>query len=332
MILITGAQGLVGRELRRCVAALGHAVRGVDLKAADREQVIGAEASSQPTHTEDVVGDLLDADVCRRACDGAAAVVHAAARQYHDGVPAFGRRRFFDANVEMTRNLVEAAVAAGVRQIVCVSSDMVYGMPPDRPLRESDEPAPIGPYGQSKLAAEAACESAREVEVKVTVLRPRLIVGPGRLGVLRRLFEAIRRGKRVAMFGRGENRYQMVAVADVARACALALQGGVEGTFNLGSTEPPTVRELLSELIRRAGSRSKLRIVPKRPAVAVLRILDALRVAPLHAEQYMIAGEDYVLDTRAARERLGWQAQFSDTEMLWQAYQTYLKGRGVAAI
>ncbi|MFN0136095.1 MAG: NAD-dependent epimerase/dehydratase family protein [Phycisphaerae bacterium] len=315
MILVTGSQGLVGREVCRMLTSLGHIVRGIDVRP-------GLDQPGVAT----MLGDLLIPHDCTAACRGATAIIHTAARQYHDGVPAFGRRAFFRANVTMTENLVEAAVAADVKHIVYVSSDMVYGLPPDRPLRETDEPNPIGEYGRSKLAGERACEAAREVDLKVTVLRPRLIIGPGRLGVLRKLFDRIRSGGRVPMFGDGRNRYQMVAVDDVARACVLAAQGGIEGTFNLGSSEPPIVRELLSEVIRRAASRSRLRVLPKRPAIAALRMLDLLRIAPLAPEQFLIAGEDYVLDTREAAGRLGWKPQHSDIDMLWQAYEAYVRG------
>lgn len=317
MILVTGAQGLVGREVSRMLVALGHDVRGADIRPGPKQPGVTA-----------VLADLRIPHDCAAACSGVTTIVHTAARQYHDGVPAFGRRAFFRSNVTMTENLVEAAVAADAKHIVYVSSDMVYGLPPDRPLRETDEPSPIGEYGRSKLAGEHACEASRAVDLKVTVLRPRLVIGPGRLGVLRRLFDRIRSGRRVPMFGDGRNRYQMVAVDDVARACVLAVQSSVEGTFNLGSAEPPSVRELLSELIRRAESRARLRSLPKRPAIAALRMLDLLRIAPLVPEQFLIAGEDYVLDTREAAGRLGWKPQHSDIDMLWQAYETYVRGTG----
>ncbi len=311
MILVTGAAGLLGRELLAQLAAQGAACRGVD------RNDVGAGAF------ERIQGDLRDWQVCAQACVGVKALVHAAAVQHHSGVPRWGREAFFLANVRMTEPLVAAAIAAGVRQIVLVSSDMVYGMPIKTPVPETHTPRPIGPYGRSKLASEGVCLQARAAGVCVTILRPRLIVGPGRLGVLKRLFDRIRENLPVPMLGRGENRYQMVAVSDVASACRCALQRMRDGVFNLGSQDPPPVRELLGELIRRARSTSSLRVLPASLANAGLWALHSVRLAPLVPEQFRIASVDYVLDTRRAQEQLGWQPQQNDLEMLWQAYQTY---------
>lgn len=314
MILITGSAGLVGRELMDRLTAAGQAVRGVDL--ATTAASAGAELAR---------GDLLDPAACRRACEGITAVIHTAARQYHSGLPKWGRERFFAANADMTRNLAGAAAAAGVKQFVMVSSDMVYGLPPGRPLTERDEPHPIGPYGRSKLASERICADARSPGLRVTILRPRLIIGPGRLGVLKRLFDRIRLGQRVPILGPGGQRYQMVSVSDVADACILAAQNPCDETLNLGSADPPAVRDLLADLIRRAGSRSRLLSLPRRMARAALWSLHAVRMAPLVPEQFRIADVDYVLDTARAGQALGWRPQLTDADMLWSAYQTYVR-------
>jgi dTDP-glucose 4,6-dehydratase len=225
----------------------------------------------------------------------------------------------------MTRNLVDAAAVASVKQFVMLSSDMVYGLPPARPLTECDEPRPIGPYGRSKLASERICAQARSRGLRVTILRPRLIIGSGRLGVLRRLFDRIRLGRSVPIIGPGHQRYQMVSVSDVADACILAIQNPCDETLNLGSADPPTVRELLADVILRAGSRSRLLSLPRWMARAALWSLDAVRMAPLMPEQFCIADVDYVLDTTKAERVLGWRPRLTDADMLWSAYQTYVR-------
>jgi dTDP-glucose 4,6-dehydratase len=239
-------------------------------------------------------------------------------------MPRWGREAFFAANFAMTRNLVDAAVAARARKIVFVSSDMVYGLPPGRPLTEADEPRPIGPYGRSKLASEEICRDARTHGVSVTVLRPRLIVGPGRLGVLKRLFDRVRFGRAVPILGDGRQRYQMVSVFDVAAAVARAVKSPGDAVYNLGSSNPPTVRDLLATLCRRADSPSAIVRLPRRAARAALWTLHAVRMSPLAPEQFRIADVDYVLDTTKARRELGWQPQWADADMLCSAYDTYV--------
>ncbi len=313
-ILITGAAGLLGSELVRQVIDKGWSVGGVDLSA----QV---ETLSR---CKVVTADLRDRAACRDLCAGFDTVVHTAAVQHHDDPPKLGRERFFRQNVEMTRHCVDAAEEKGVRHFVLISSDMVYGIPRLRPFRETDTPLPIGPYGQSKLESERLCEAKCSGRMTVTILRPRLIVGPGRLGILTKLFDRIRAGKRVPLIGDGTNRYQMVAVSDVARAVICALEKSAGATFNLGSSEVPTVKALMEGLARSANSPSRVLRTPRRLTEAALWTLHAFRVAPLVPEQFRIAGVDYVLDTTAARQQLGWAPRFTDEEMLWQAYQQYV--------
>lgn len=312
MILVTGASGLLGNDLLRRLIADGRTARGIDLRPAS-ESLVNRNIET---------GDLLNPQTCHRACRDVDLIVHCAARQHQDA-PRWGRRDYFAANVEMTRNLVVAASAAGVRHFVFVSSDMVYGLPPGRALRETDTPRPIGPYGESKFAAEQVCMKARDRGTTTTVLRPRLIIGPGRLGVLKRLFDAVRAGRPIPMIGSGTNRYQMVAVADVVEACVCALDRRPVGVFNLGSASPPPVLDLLCELCRRAETRSRPYACPAWAVTASLWALDKIRIAPLVPEQFRIAPLDYVLDINAARKALNWNPRFTDIEMLWQAYLVY---------
>lgn len=314
MIAVTGSSGLVGRELVRQFVESGATVRGIDL------------ADAPHAGFEHIRGDLRNPAACRQAVAGADVVIHTAALQHHSGLPRWGRRKFFSANIETTRNVVAAATDAGVRQFVFLSSDMVYGVPRGAPFTETDALRPIGPYGRSKVESEKICMAARDRGMCVTIFRPRLIVGPGRLGVLQKLFDRIRAGRRVPMLGPGTQRYQMVSVADVASACVAAAQKPLNETFNLGSANPPSVRDLLAHVIRRAGSNARLISLPRWAARAALWSLHGIRAAPLAPEQFRIADIDYVLNTARARDQLGWEARLNDADMLWSAYETYVAG------
>lgn len=315
-VVVTGAAGWLGGEVARQLQAAGWPVIG-----ADRRTPRDADA-----WRSFLVGDLRDEAHCEALLAEATHIVHCAGRQYQDVRPGPRGRRVFAENVGLTRTLLDALPAGRVRHIVYVSTDMVYGQPRGTPVAEDAPTRPLGPYGASKREAERLCLARRDDECAVTILRPRLIIGPGRVGVLRRLFDAVRMGRRVPVLGDGRNRYQMVALSDVAHACVLALQRGAGGAFNLGSDNPPTVNALLIELIQRAGTRARLVHLPRRLAGVALRTLDWFGAAPLAPEQFLIAGADYVLDNRRARESLGWRPRYDDVEMLWQAYCTYTRG------
>lgn len=184
---------------------------------------------------------------------------------------------------------------------------MVYGKPRHLPVAEGHPQDPFGFYGQSKMEAEAHARSFRQKGMNITIFRPRMIVGPGRMGILRKLFKLIDLNLPVPLIGSGRNHYQMISVHD----CVTALLKGVEhgcpnSEYNLGSKNPPTVRELLKNLIRSANSKSIL-IPTYGPVVkATLAALERLGMPLMHREQYMIADEEYTLDiSRGKGARLG---------------------------
>ena len=98
----------------------------------------------------------------------------------------------------------------------------------------------------------------------------------------------------------------MISVFDCARAAIdSANQGVLNGEFNLGSSNPPKVRDLLIELIRSAGSRSTLLPTPAGLVRLGLRLLDKINLPVLVPEQFEIADVDYILDTDSTCQRLG---------------------------
>src|SRR5688572_3893639 len=227
MILVTGSAGFLGSEVVRQLAAAGDRVRGVDV--ADWKGPV-------PAGAEQRVGDLMDPAVCRAAVEGVDGVIHCAAVQFHSpDIPRFRLEPFFRRNPELARKVLEAATSAGVQRFVHVSTDMVYGPQQNGPMREDAPTHPVGPYGRSKLASESHCVAARERIGHVTILRPSLIIGPGRLGLMQKLFEMIRTHRSVPMFGPGDNRHHMIAVDDLATACRQALERGPNGTYNIAS-------------------------------------------------------------------------------------------------
>ena len=134
------------------------------------------------------------------------------------------------------------------------------------------------------------------------------------------------------MIGSGKQPYQFVSVFDCADAAILAWQAGVPNReYNLGSNKPPSVRELLSRLIASVGSRSILIPTPAWLVKFALATLDRMNKPILDPEQYLIADEHCILDTKRANAELGWQPKFNDSDMLIAAYEEYKKVDGELA-
>ena len=149
-----------------------------------------------------------------------------------------------------------AALEAGVRRVVLISSTAVYGVPDHHPIHEDDPLVGVGHYGESKIDAERLAVAFGRRGLETVVVRPKTFVGPERLGVFEILFDWIREGRRIPILGDGTNRYQLLAVEDLVEAVVRSLDAPVAGeALNVGAGRFGTVREDLEALIAHAGSR-----------------------------------------------------------------------------
>jgi nucleoside-diphosphate-sugar epimerase len=312
---ISGGAGFLGLHLARRLLADGHQVRTLDVAPLNDP---GLEAS-----VEELQGDVRDRDRVDRLVADADIVVHAAA-----ALPIQASRDSIrSVNVTGTEHVLQAARAAGAKRVVFISSTAVYGVPEKHPIEEDDPLVGVGSYGESKIDAEALC---RVAGVETTIIRPKTFIGPERLGVFEILFDWIREGRRIYILGKGHNRYQLLAVEDLVDAVVRAADApeAAGETFNVGATEFGTVRSDLQALIDHAGSTSRLRPVPVKPAEVALRGLELLRVSPLAEWHYKTAHRDSFVDVSKAQRLLGWQPRLSNRDALVETYDWYLANRG----
>ena len=159
---------------------------------------------------------MRDRDAVRAACDGVDVVLHNVAQ-----VPlARDRELFWSVNVVGTANVLVAARDAGVAKVVHTSSSAVFGIPDSQPGHRGDaRPARSRPTGGPSCEAEVLCRDAVAAGLDVTIVRPRTILGHGRLGIMAMLFEFVADGAPVYVLGAGDNRYQFVHADDLADAC-----------------------------------------------------------------------------------------------------------------
>ena len=171
------------------------------------------------------------------------------------------------------------------------------------------------------------CRRAAKDGLDVTLIRPRTIMGHGRLGIMQILFEWIRQGAPVPVLGGGHNVYQFVHADDLAAACLAAADRPGAADYNIGATEFGTMLETLQGLARHAGTGSKVVSVPMRPAEIMTRLAGRIGVSPLGPYHALMYGRALWFDVRKAREELGFQPRFSNIEMLCHSYDWYLAHR-----
>ncbi|MET0607662.1 MAG: NAD(P)-dependent oxidoreductase, partial [Gaiellaceae bacterium] len=203
---ITGGAGFLGLHLARRLLADGHEVRTLDLAPLDDAQL--------EREVDEIRGDVRDQADAARLADGVDVLVHAAAALPIQASPDSIR----SVNVEGAAVTLAAALEAGVKRAVLISSTAVYGVPKHHPIAEDAPLVGVGHYGESKIEAERVARDVGRRKLDVVILRPKTFIGPERLGVFEILFDWIREGRRIPILGDGSNRYQLLAVEDLVEA------------------------------------------------------------------------------------------------------------------
>lgn len=319
--IIFGGDGFVGRHLAPKLAA-------------DGEEVVVADiARSDLPHYRDVrhlACDVTDEASVQAVGLRADDMVYNLSAKMLSPIQVRAKRHdfFFPVNYHGTENIIAAMDRAGALNLVHFTTDMIYGHTVAYPMTEDHPVAPLGEYGLSKLKTEELAAEWRARGMRISLFRPRLIIGPGRLGILEKLFKLIDWNLPVPMIGSGRNPYQFISVFDCAEAARAAWKAGVPNeAYNLGSLNPPPVRKLLGDLVRHAGSRSILLPTPGWAVKRTLDFLDLINLPIMDPEQYLIADEMCVLDVSKAARDLGWVPQYRDEDMLIAAYSEYRAAR-----
>jgi NADH dehydrogenase len=231
-VLVTGANGYVGREVVAHLHNRGTAVRAL----------VRSRSATLPEGVEQVPGDVTDPGSLAPAMDGAEAVIHLVALL--DGSDEQCER----VNHQGAVNVIESARSAGVRRLLHMSAAGV-----------TEEHAPLTKYWRTKYAAkQAAMRSALDW----TVMEPSFVFGRG--GGALKTFESLLRGPVAPVIGDGRYQHQPVWVGDVAAAFAAALDRPETAgkSYELGGPQAFAFDDLLDELATATGrpKRRKLHV------------------------------------------------------------------------
>lgn len=315
-VIVFGGNGFVGQWLIRELKERNVKVLSSDL--AEKPAIGGIEY---------VRADIRNKEEVRKVgIEKDDIIVNLAANQYHMKVPRKNREAFFrHTNTQGAENIMAVALENGCKRMIQFTTDMIYGKPRYLPVDTKHPKMPFGPYGESKKEVETVCQRYREAGMQITIFRPRMINGPGRLGILKKLFWLIQHNLPVPTIGSGKNCYQMVSVFDCVSAIICAIESGIPNReYNLGSKNPPSTRELLQNLIEQVGSKSVVIPTPGRLVKLVLATMGMVGFELMYKEQYMIADEDYILDISETEKELSWNPKYADKDMIVEAYQNYV--------
>lgn len=315
--VVTGGSGFLGQRIVNKI-----------LHSGDRVIIVDPLAPSDiPPGVEYLKGSILDADLLKSAFRRAHIVHHAA------GIVPLARspKEFERVNTLGTKIVFQAAKDCGIEHFNLVSSSAIYGKikKHNLPVVEKTTAKPFESYGRSKFAAEQIVfsEMFSLAGMSCAILRPRTIIGPGRIGILEVLFNWIHFNQAVFLIGGGKNRIQLVHPDDVAVACTQAAALKATGVYNLGSDDYPPLNESIVKLIDSVKSKSKIFPIPARLSQIILFALDKFGFSPFGSWHYRTSHLDSYLDTGKAKNELHWAPQFSNDEMLKQSYDWYAANR-----
>jgi nucleoside-diphosphate-sugar epimerase len=315
--LVTGGNGYFGRLLVQRLAERGDDVRLLDV------DITGAQSAGVAV----VAADIRDAAAVRDAVDGVDVVYHNVAQVPLARDPHLLRT----VNAGGTQVLLGACADAGVAKVVHTSSSAVFGVPSSNPVLPSTVPNPQEAYGHAKLAAEWACLRAAADGLDVTIVRPRTILGHGRLGIFGILFDWIADGADPIVLGDGANRYQFIHADDLATVCLLAGCTVGPAVFNAGTDRFGTMREALDHLCRHAGTGAEVRSLPAGPATAAMRASAGLRLTPFAPYHWLMYARSMWFDIDHVRSALDWTPRWSNDEMFAESYDWFCAHRAEAA-
>ncbi len=315
-VLVTGANGFVGRVLCAELGARGVAVTAVTRNADEVEGATRVCAVGDFTIMADWRPWLAEVD----------AVVHLAALT-HDGTRGADGARFQAVNVDVSRRLAEAALACGVRRFVYLSSIKVNGESSTRAdgrlhaFSGADTPMPADEYGRSKLVAEQTLAALWYSAVgALTILRPPLVYGPGHKGNLPRLMNFVARGWPLP-FGAIANRRSVIYVDNLVAAIVSALGIATPGVrrYTVADVDISTAT-LVRALARGLGVEAHLVAVPA-------MLLRGLARLPIIGGSLRRLTDSLVVDARAITNELDWRPRIAFNDAIaitcaaWRATQ-----------
>jgi nucleoside-diphosphate-sugar epimerase len=312
-VLITGGNGFLGRNLVLAVQGRGDTVRALASPTGDATWLEQRGAAI-------FRGDIRDSAALTAAMRGTDAVFHLVANMKAWG-PIHDARAV---NVLGTENVCRAAVAAGVRRLIHVSTVMVYHMAIGRPVTEDDPLAPFNePYSVTKAEGDRLVQRMIVTDhLPAVIIRPGPLFGPGDRLNFGRMADRARAGKSVVV-GSGDNAVPFVYVTDVVQALLLALDHdrAVGQAYNVGNDQPLTQGQYLSAIAQEIGVTPPSIHVPFYPmyaaAYAAERVatLSGYRIpAVVTRHGVKVLGEDSRMSIDKARRELGYEPQVSVRE------------------
>jgi nucleoside-diphosphate-sugar epimerase len=290
-ILISGINGFVGTNFTNNWYK-NHKIFGLDIRQPDKEGV-------EHTFGWDELGKVPSVD----------AIVHLAGKA-HDTKNQSLAQVYFDVNTGLTQKIFDYFLQSEVRTFIFFSSvKAAADSVPGDVLTEDIVPAPVGPYGESKIRAEEYITRAKNQEPRartknIYILRPCMIHGPGNKGNLNLLYSVVKKGIPWPL-GAYENRRSFCSIDNISYVVEqLIVKENIEsGIYHVCDDEPLSTNELIGLISESVGKKSYIWKLPKGMMSAAASVGGALHL-PLNKERLRKLTENYVVSNEKIKRAL----------------------------
>ncbi|HIE30090.1 TPA: NAD-dependent epimerase/dehydratase family protein [Candidatus Poribacteria bacterium] len=261
-ILITGGCGFIGANLVCMLAYKNCKIKVLDNLSAGKRENLGQN------DVELIVGDIRDEELIKKITQGTDVVVHLAA--HTDVIKSIENPQLdFDVNVVGTFNLLKGAVSSqSVEKFIFASSNAAVGeqIPP---ITEKAIPAPLSPYGASKLTCEAYCSAfAASYGLQTVSLRFANAYGSystHKSSVISQFITNVLSNRPLTIYGNGYQTRDFIYVDDICRAILLSINNSnAEGIFQIGTGKETMILELAHKIKALSGNNVDIIFEPKR--------------------------------------------------------------------
>lgn len=324
---VTGATGFTGSALAKRLSADG-----------DQVVCLARDISRLPEEFQNDAVELSGQgpDWAREFVQSLDCVIHVAAMYRNNGP----REEFEAVNVGMTKTLLEACEAAGVKRFVYISTIGVHGSVPSVPADENAPLAPQDDYQETKLKAEQLARTFGKANaLEVAIIRPCAIYGPGDTRMLK-LFRMVQKGT-FFFVGRFDAWFHAVYIDDLVDAMILAAirQEANGETFTIGGPNYQKLRDYVGQAAETLGVRPPWLILPWRPMYAAAWMMEKAGLLfgfqpPLHRRRLKFFKHNRGFSTEKARRLLGYDPKvdlaegFERTVAWYRAEGLLPQGRG----
>ncbi|MDR0412610.1 MAG: NAD-dependent epimerase/dehydratase family protein [Dysgonamonadaceae bacterium] len=284
-LLITGIHGFVGSNL---VSAFkkSHKIYGLDIISPEKEGVI-------KTFSWNDINDLPEVDT----------IIHLAGKA-HDTKNRAEAQVYFDINLGLTEIIFDYFLQSSAKRFIFFSSvkaaaDSVEG----DYLTEDIVPKPVGPYGESKIAAEKYIQSKEWNDKSVYILRPCMIHGPGNKGNLNLLYNVVTRGIPWPL-GAFENRRSFMNIWNLSYIVEqFILKNPPSGVYHLADDEPLSTNKLIELIAESKNKKARIWKINQSLIVALAKMGGLCRF-PLNPERLRKLTENYIVSNQKLKNAL----------------------------